>query len=218
MFNILLDFCLRLVDMSGVGLELPADLEGMTFRVVRAGFANDIALIGRDEYRLSEAFDGIQEVCSAIRLDIFSKKTEWLYLHHLSADQLAECKRWRQEGTGACCGRIRLRGQPLKYVRVFTYLGSMVDEAGGMGTDMRKRVAKAYVDFGKYSRAWAARMRMGTKVQCLQAKVLRGLQPHCPRDGQTGCLPQVLLAAAQLWSRVVDEISQLRNIYFVFHE
>jgi hypothetical protein len=48
-----------------------------------------------------------------------------------------------------------------------------------MTEDVRRRIAKAHVDFGRLKGAWSSDVRLGAKVQYLQTKVLAGLLYGC---------------------------------------
>ena len=188
MFILLLEFCLRMTDLSDIGvvfrcarrstLPLPADLETVSFTLRYGGYADDIVLFGPSAEALSEALRRIQEVSGSIGLDINVGKTEWLYLHHPQQEVTAGCEERRRQKQ-VCCERVKMGNSVISHVGSFTYLGTIVSEAGGMRKDVMSKTARAAAALAKYSALWCSRLSMKTKLRYLRSQVLSILLYGC---------------------------------------
>jgi hypothetical protein len=154
LFVILLELCLRMVKMEGIGIEFacsgskhltcPPDLQGLKFRLSRGVFADDLFLVGLCPVALSSVLSKIQKITGDIGLDISVAKTEWMYLHCPNSEQLMECQRRRKASpAGVCCEEISLDGVGVRHVSGFCYLGSMISEGGGMELELKRRIQAA---------------------------------------------------------------------------
>jgi hypothetical protein len=154
LFIKLLEFCLRLAKLEGIGIEFicigskhltcPPDLLGRKFRLSRGEFADDVFLVGLCPAALSSALSKIQKITGDIGLDISVAKTEWIYLHYPNEKRLLKCQKLRKESPAdACCEEILLDGERLGHASSFCYLGSMISEGGGMVLETRKRICAA---------------------------------------------------------------------------
>jgi hypothetical protein len=184
MFIILLEYCIRMADLSDLGVEMlvinrkqvssPADLAGTRFRFVIGLYADDIVLVGTDPASLAAGLERIQAVCGSIGLNISVSKTEWIYLHNPSSAALELCRSLRSP-TVHCCDLITFKGLPLKHKSTFRYLGSTLSENGGVEEDVRFRVLQAQLSLSKYDGIWKSYLKPRQKVRFLKSHVLPSL-------------------------------------------
>ena len=181
MFIILLEFCIRMADLSDLGvdfqcvatkqLSLPADLHGVRFKFTHSAYADDVCLVGGDEGKLSLALDRLQGICGKIGLNISVAKTEWIYLHNPATTELEDCGS-RRTPLVHCCDKIKLNGVGLRHVSSFKYLGSVVSERGGVEADTRFRILQAQLSLSRYNGIWSSDMTLRQKVRFLKAHVI----------------------------------------------
>ncbi len=191
LFVVVLEFCLRLAKLDGLigirmkcvsrkgGFTLPEDLQGVRFILALLIFADDLLLIGQDFQKMSQALARIQMVCGSIGLDISVTKTEWVWLHNPSAEEVEKCGQWRTEHAkdqAPCCQEIFLNGAPLRHVSKALYLGSLISETGGVGEETKLRINKAQSCLSKYSYIWNSPMPMRKKQKFLRSHVLPTLE------------------------------------------
>ena len=177
-----------MTDLSDIGvmfkfaprsmLPLPADLETVSFTLRYGGYADDIVLVGPSAEALSEALRRIQKVSGSIGLDINVGKTEWLYLHHPQQEVTASCEEQRKQKK-ICCELIKMGDSIIRYVGSFTYLGTIVSEAGGMRKDVISKTARAAAPLAKFSALWCGKLSMKTKLRYLRSQVLSILLYGC---------------------------------------
>ena len=185
MFIIMLEFCLRLANLSDLGIDfrcrddgkpgfpglLPEDLVGVEFRFSNSSYADDVCLTGTDSDALSSALDRLQGVCGKIGLNIAVSKTEWIYLHNPVTTELEEC-RAKRTPLVHCCDKIKLNGVPLRHKSSFKYLGCTVSENGGVEEDTRFRVLQAQLSLNRYNGIWESGLSLRQKVRFLKSHVL----------------------------------------------
>jgi hypothetical protein len=180
LFTIVLEMCLRMADLDGLGLlfetvdrrqlQRPADLGlGEQFRVGRLEFADDLLLLGPKADAINEALDRVGRVTGAIGLEISRAKTVWLRLFDPMKGR--RCEALREENK-VCCSDIRLEGRPLSHVSSCEYLGSLVCEDGGSAGDVRARVRAAATRFNRLSGWWRSRLSLGAKIRRFKSHVL----------------------------------------------
>lgn len=188
MFIILLEFCKRMAGLSDLGIrfgcvtkeqvQTPADLSGATFQVGSGEYADDVFLVDTSPASLTAALARLQTVCSGIGLHISVSKTEWMYLHNPSQDELAGCRAQRSQ-TAHCCDHIQILvdgvTRPIKHVSRFRYLGSILSENGGVDEDTRFRVLQAELSLSKYDAIWKSELSMRQKVRFLKTHVFPSL-------------------------------------------
>jgi hypothetical protein len=183
MFITLLEFCIRMANLSDLGVEMvvldkkvnsmpvAADLAGTRFRFIISLYADDVVLVGTSPKSLSAGLERIQAVCGKIGLNISVSKTEWIYLHHPESAVMEQCKSIRTP-VHHCCDLITFKGLPLKHKSTFCYLGSTLSENGGVNEDTRTRVLKAELSLNKYDGVWKSELTLRQKIRFLKSHVL----------------------------------------------
>ncbi len=154
LFVILLEFCLRMADLEGIGVEFvcgvtkhltcPPELLGQRFRLRRGEFADDVFIVGLCPRKLSQALSSIQKVTGEIGLDVSVAKAEWMFLHNPAREEMLQCRARRREGNGGyCCEEVTLDGERVRHVSSFRYLGSVMSEEGGVELDTAAKIRVA---------------------------------------------------------------------------
>ena len=184
MFIMLLEFCLRMADLSDLGVEMvcidrktlpaPGDIAGSRFRFIIGLYADDVVLVGTNPEALAAGLERIQEVCGKIGLNISVGKTEWIYLHNPSDASLEQC-RSKRSPTTHCCDLITFKGLPLKHKSTFRYLGSTLSENGGVEVDTRFRVLQAELALNRYDGIWKSTLKLRQKIRFYKSHVLPSL-------------------------------------------
>ena len=181
LFLLLLEFCLRAARLtSGVdmvcrnkaGFACPADILNLEFRIQNGAFADDIYLVGPIE-QVQEDLNRLDEVCASIGLDISCGKTEWLWLWQRETTR-EECR-----GSVDCCRRLVLGGSTIKHVRVFSYLGSLISEEGGVSAEVDRRCTSARNSLHQLSHVWTSAIPRLKKLSAFTSQVLPGLLYGC---------------------------------------
>ncbi len=152
--------------MAGVEnyqVSLPIDLLGVKFRVGVGGYVDDLQLTHTCPVESSAALDRIPAVCGKISLNISVAKTEWIYLHNPSKEELLDCGSKRTT-LGHCCEKNFLNGVPLRHKANFRYLGSIVSKNGGVEDDTRFRVLQAQLSLCKYNGIWLSDVKLRQEV------------------------------------------------------
>ena len=67
----------------------------------------------------------------------------------------------------------------ISHVGSFTYLGTIVSEAGGMRKDVMSKTARAAAALAKYSALWCGKLSMKAKLRYLRSQVLAILLYGC---------------------------------------
>ena len=135
-----------------------------TFTVIRdLLFADDCALASSTEEGLQNLCDAFSSAARRFGLKISIDKTESMYQAPLGAEYVAP--------------QINVEGKPLKAVKTFKYLGSIVSDNNSMEAEITARLAKANSAYNKLTtRLWRkGGIRTGTKIQVYQAAVLSTL-------------------------------------------
>jgi hypothetical protein len=188
LFIVLLEFAKRMSGIKDLGVKLrcaqrgkrealtiPDDLVGVRFTLDGGEYADDMFIVDTSAARINEALTKLQEVCGSIGLNISAAKTEWLYLHNPSQEELAECSNMRALPERKCCDQVHLNGRPLKHVSCFRYLGSIVSEDGDMAADTRSRVQQSEILLNKYKAVWESELSLHRKIRLLKSHVFPAL-------------------------------------------
>jgi hypothetical protein len=190
MFNILLDFCLRLADIRRHGIELvcedkreltcPEDIRGLEFRISDVDYADDLGLVGTDLQEMSASLGRLQAVTGRIGLNISVKKTEWMWLFPPPGDT-CHAQPGVGQGTGGevCCSRVTLDGRPVVHVRQFTYLGCLFTDTGGISDELRIRLSKARMKLNSLSFIWRSAAQLRYRKRVFMSEVVPVLLYGC---------------------------------------
>ena len=123
-------------------------------------FADDCALCAETESKMQNLMDCFSEACDNFGLTINTKKTEVL---HQPAPGIS------QPDPG-----ITIKGQTLKVVDKFTYLGSTLARTANIDDEICNRIAKASITFGRLrENVWERKgLRLDTKLKVYNATIL----------------------------------------------
>ena len=133
-----------------VGSERIADLD----------FADDVALLADSWMVMVSMVMKMEQVTQRFGINISARKSEVLFIGRDEGDIRME--------------DIELRGQPMKQVNEFTYLGSVISSDGKLLKDIEKRRAAATRAFGMLrARMWGRReISLKVKMKVFNAIVL----------------------------------------------
>ena len=109
-------------------------------------FADDIALLSHSHQQLQAKTTELEKLSSSVGLKIHPGKSKILRINSQAQP-------------------ITIKNQVLEDVKTFTYLGSIVDETGGTGADIKARITKARNAFTLLGKIWKDR-NISTKTKC----------------------------------------------------
>ena len=124
LFVIMIDFVMRRSMMPGRGIGWIGDSQ-----LDDLDYADDLALLAPELEDLQEKTSRLNEEAKKMGLKINMKKTEIMRMNMGNEDP------------------IQVEGQGLKNVEKFTYLGNIIDSAGGAVADVNNRLMKARGSF-----------------------------------------------------------------------
>ena len=126
-------------------------------------FADDCALNAKTQDQMQHQLDLFSQSCDNFGLTISIKKTEVLF-------QPAPGKPYIEPD-------IKIKGETLKAVDRFTYLGSTLSQKANIDIEINSRVAKASASFGRLRKSvWERRgLSLKTKLKVYSAVVLTSL-------------------------------------------
>ena len=132
-------------------------------------FADDCGLNADSQEAMQRTMDKLSEACDAFGLTISIKKTEVLY-------QPVPGSQIDQEPPA-----IMVKGQALRTVNKFIYLGSALTSDTQLDVEVSNRIAKACASFGRLrEKAWDRKgITLKTKLKVYRAVVLRSLLHAC---------------------------------------
>ncbi|VDO48420.1 unnamed protein product [Schistosoma margrebowiei] len=106
-------------------------------------FADDLALLSHTQQQMQEKTTCV----AAVGLNIHKEKI-WILRYNTT-----------------CTNQITLDGEAFEDVKTFTYLGSIIDEHGGSGADMKARIGKARVEYLQLKNIWNSKQHQGQNLQ-----------------------------------------------------
>ena len=161
-------------------------------------FADDAALVATSLEEAQFLVDRFAAACKAFGLTISIKKTEVIHQPCPTPKQVNGVKQ-NQPVHNFPPTPIRVDQSNLKYVKNFTYLGSVVNSSASLDNEIVNRISRASSAFGKLStRLWKDRgISLKTKIAVYKAVVLT-----------------TLLYASESWTPYRNQIEQLD----VFHK
>ncbi|VDO71932.1 unnamed protein product [Schistosoma margrebowiei] len=117
-------------------------------------FADDLALLSHTHEQMQTEAAGVATVSASVGLSIHKGKTKVL--------------KFKAESSNP----ITLDGETLEYEESFTYLGSIIDQQGGSGADVKARIGKARVAFLQLKSIWNSKqLSTNIKVRIFNANV-----------------------------------------------
>lgn len=139
-------------------------------------FADDAALVATSLVEAQQLVDRFSAACKAFGLTISIKKTEVIHQPCPTPKQVKGVKQ-KPPVHNFPETPLQVDGKNLKYVRTFTYLGSIVNSSASLDDEIINRIARATSAFGKLRhRVWNERgIRLEIKVQVYKAVVLTTL-------------------------------------------
>ncbi|VDO84783.1 unnamed protein product [Schistosoma margrebowiei] len=87
--------------------------------------ANDLDILSYTQQQMQDKKTSVAAASEALDLNIHKRKSKILQYNTV------------------CNNPITLDGEDLKDVKIFTYMGSIIDEHGGSDADLRVRIGKA---------------------------------------------------------------------------
>ncbi|VDP73453.1 unnamed protein product, partial [Schistosoma curassoni] len=99
-------------------------------------FANDLALPSQSQQQMQEKTTSVAAASAAVGLDIHKGKSRILRYNT------------------ACTNPVTIDGEDLEDVKVFTYLGSIIDEQRGSDADVKARIGKARAAYLQLENIW----------------------------------------------------------------
>lgn len=161
-------------------------------------FADDAALVATSLEEAQHLVDRFSAACKAFGLTISIKKTEVIHQPPPTPKQVQGVKQ-NQPVHNFPETPIQVDGKNLKYVKMFTYLGGVVNSSASLDNEIINRISRASGAFGKLStRLWNDRgISLKTKIEVYRAVVIT-----------------TLLYASESWTPYRKQIEQLD----VFHK
>ena len=185
-------------------------------------FADDLALLSHSQAQMQQKTDRLRTFSRSVGLHIHTDKTKVLRMNAADVP-------------------ITLQGAPLAEVESFTYLGSVINKAGGTDEDIKVRIQKARAAFIILRNIWMSKeLGLNTKLRIFKTNVktvlLYGsetwrLTASAARKLQSfinGCLRRIVgikwydrVTNAQLWERTsqkpVKEDIQVKKWKWIGH-
>ncbi|VDO58096.1 unnamed protein product [Schistosoma margrebowiei] len=109
-------------------------------------FADDLALLSQTQQQMQEKKTSVAAVSAAVGLDIHKWKSKILRYNTVCADQ------------------ITIDGEDLEDVKIFTYLGSIIDEQGGSDADVKAWIGKARAVYLQLKNIWNSK-QLATNIK-----------------------------------------------------
>ena len=117
-------------------------------------FADDIALLSHNHEQMQNKTKLLKDASQAIGLKIHPGKSKILKVKTVGTDN------------------IMVGNNQLEVVSEFTYLGSIVDDKGGTGADIKARIGKARIAFSSLNKVWKDRnISRKTKIKLFNSNV-----------------------------------------------
>ena len=146
LFNIYMDAMMRKVTEEAAGGVMVGDE-----RVVDLDFADDVALLADSWLVMVAMVMRMEQVTQRFGINISARKSEVLFIGRGEGDVRME--------------DLQLRGQPMKRVEEFTYLGSIITSDGKSIQDIERRRAGATRAFGTLRKRMWGRREISLKVK-----------------------------------------------------
>ncbi|VDO76343.1 unnamed protein product [Schistosoma margrebowiei] len=109
-------------------------------------FTNDLALLSHTHEQMQIKTANVAAVSASVSLSIHKGKTKVLKLKTQNSNP------------------ITLDGETMEDVECFTYLGSIIDEQGGLDADVKVRIDKAMATFLQLKNIWNSK-QLSTNIK-----------------------------------------------------
>ena len=164
LFLLVIDFVMkRTVEGSSNGIRW-----SFTKKLDDLDFADDIALISSTMKQCQDKVNKLKKAAQQVGLKINVGKTKTMRFNPRSQ------------------APIKIGTDEIEEVDQFTYLGAVMNKAGGSEVDIRKRIGKAWAAFNKLKPIWRSqKFTTKTKVNVYKACVLSVLMYGCETWGLT---------------------------------
>ncbi|VDO98995.1 unnamed protein product [Schistosoma margrebowiei] len=117
-------------------------------------FADNMARLSHAQQQMQEKTTSVAAASATVDLNIHKGKSKILRYNT------------------ACTNPVTIDGEDLEDVKTFTYLGSIIDEHGGSGADVKARIGKARVAYLRLNNIWISKqMSTRTEVRIFNANV-----------------------------------------------
>lgn len=171
LFNTVIDWVMRKTTEDkarGIRWTLTSTLEDLDF-------ADDIALLSHTHRDIQEKTCRLNQYSEMVGLKINQKKTEVMTLNIATPSP------------------VKLEGKTLRDTTAFTYLGSVISNEGGAGSDIKNRLSKARSAFMTLQTAWkSAQYSIRTKTSIYNS-----------------CVLSTLLYGSECWRMTEQDMSRL---------
>ncbi|VDP44838.1 unnamed protein product [Schistosoma margrebowiei] len=115
---------------------------------------DDLALLSQTQQQMQKKTTSVAAASAAIGLNIHKGKIKVLRYNT------------------ACTNPITIDGEDLEVVKIFTYLGSIIDEHGGSDADVKARIGKARAAYLQLRNIWNSKqLSTNTKVRIFNTNV-----------------------------------------------
>lgn len=175
LFIIIIDWVLkRTIEDKRRGLQL-----GISDCLEDLDFADDLALLSSTMQHLQEKTDRLVKFAEQVGLFVNIKKTEVMSI------------------TKNITSSIEIKGEKLKTVNKFTYLGSVISKDDGARADIQTRISKARVAFNSLNNIWkSSKYSEKTKIKLYNSNV-----------------KSVLLYGSECWRVVSTEMAKISSFH-----
>ena len=117
-------------------------------------FADDLALLSHNRNQMQEKTNSLENTSAGTGLRINKQKTELMRINATASTP------------------VTIKGEPIKEVESFVYLGSIVDRQGGTDQDVKARIGKARGAFIMLKSIWASKeISTKTKLRIFNSNV-----------------------------------------------
>ena len=158
LFLLVIDWIMRTTTAgknNGIQWTLTTQLDDLDF-------ADDLALLSHNCRQMQEKTDCLEATSAKTGLRINKKKTEVIRINATANTP------------------IKVKGEPIKEVESFTYLGSIIDKEGGTDRDVAARIGKARGAFVMLKNVWASKgINTRTKLRIFNSNVKSVLLYGC---------------------------------------
>lgn len=159
LFNIILDYVLRLVTKTKRGIQW-----NPFSKLLDLDYADDIVAMTHTMTEMKDFLDDLVKYASHVGLKINVGKTKLMRVNP---------KERVTRSTSAAPQSLNINGVVLEEVKEFIYLGSVIAVDGGTEEDVRRRIILANVAFGSLNNVWySKRLELKLKLKIFRSNVM----------------------------------------------